>query len=86
MQWEAIIFQFKKINLKNVRKNLGELNKVNLMLLKTNKQTKKQPADSQDEGTSLTGGGGTGRILPGQIIGCHLGIFSLSLANSSENV
>ena len=41
MQWEAISFQLKKINLKKVRKKLGELNKVNLMLLKTNKQTKK---------------------------------------------
>ena len=57
---------------------------MNLMLLKKKKKT--EPGDNQDEGTSLTGGGGTGRIVPGQIMGCRLGIFNLPLENSGENV
>ena len=50
------------------------------------KKKNTEPGDNQDERTSLTGGGGTGRIVPGQIMGCRLGIFSLPVENSGENV
>ena len=60
MQWEAIIFQFKKIKKgkeKTWRIKYNESDAIK-------KKTKRNRAGGiQEEGASLTGGGGTGRIV-----------------------